>query len=42
MKAYVAPALDLVVLNTEDVLSVSGIKTQESGNFKEFTWGAET
>ncbi len=42
MKAYVAPALELVVLNTEDVLQVSGITTQESGNFKEFSWSDNT
>ena len=40
MKAYVAPALELVVLNTEDVLTASGITTQESGSFKEFDWGS--
>lgn len=42
MKAYVAPALELVVLNTEDVLQVSGISTKESGSFKEFSWGENT
>lgn len=42
MKAYVAPALELVVLNVEDVLSVSGIQTVASGDIKTIKWSDET
>ena len=41
MKAYVAPALELVILNTEDVLSVSMIETQESGDITSIPWSAQ-
>ena len=42
MKSYVAPALELVVLETEDVVMISGIKTEENGTLPEISWGSKT
>lgn len=41
MNTYVAPVLELVVLETEDVVMISGIKTQESGELTEISWSSQ-
>ena len=41
MKTYVAPVLELVALETEDVVMISGIKTQPTGELESLAWGSQ-
>lgn len=38
MKTYVAPVLEIVALETEDVVMLSGIQTLSSGELQSISW----
>lgn len=39
-ESYVAPEVELSLLNTEDVVMISGLSIKDSGSLTETSWGS--